>query len=110
METEHPGPDDPQPENCPHCLNRGGNRAQCGVVEERDYDRPLSATGQPMPVNLQGVYREGSVVEVEVLVTTHHKGHFEFAACPLDATDPTSLPTPECFAAHKLVFVSDKLY
>ena len=25
---------DPEPETCPHCLNRGGSRARCGIAED----------------------------------------------------------------------------
>lgn len=64
-----------------------------------------------MQPNLQGVYRAGGTIEVEVLVTTHHKGHFEFAACPIDATQvPMVTATEECFKANKLVFISDESY
>lgn len=53
------------------------------------------------------------------MVTTHHKGHFVFSACPLvplsDEQDsdeylPLRIPTEECFKAHRLTFVSDELY
>ncbi|KAL7533130.1 hypothetical protein ACHAXR_007565 [Thalassiosira sp. AJA248-18] len=64
-----------------------------------------------MSPNIQGVYSEGGEIEVEVLVTTHHKGHFVFSACPLDATQvPMPIPTPECFENNKLTFLSDDLY
>jgi len=29
---EMPDMNDPKPEDCPHCLNRGGNLAQCGIL------------------------------------------------------------------------------
>lgn len=46
---------DPLPEDCPHCLNRGGTLAACGVInpgvfEARNYDTPMSAIGYPLPV------------------------------------------------------------
>lgn len=65
-----------------------------------------------MPPNIQGVYSEGGLIDVEVMVTTHHKGHFEFSVCPLEleAASPMPLPTAACFAANKLRFVSDELY
>ena len=103
----------------PHCLNRGGTLAQCGILTgfhedipwERNYDKPLSIHDQPMKPNLQGVYKEGAIIDIEVLVTTHHKGHFEFALCPIDPTaTPMVIPTQECFAQNKLTFVSDELY
>lgn len=118
------------PEDCPHCLNRGGTLAQCGILTgidattsqpwERNYDMPLNALGNPMPSNVQATFVEGDVVEVEVLVTTHHKGHFVFSACPIvelesagnDGTIPLppTPPTAECFQKHRLTFLSDELY
>jgi len=113
---------DPYPEDCPHCLNRGGTLAQCGVLFgatdglpwERNYDLPQNVRGDPMPPNIQGVYKDGSVIEVEVLVTTHHKGHFELAVCPIQPLGSKSqdlnIPTADCFAQNKLTFLSDELY
>ena len=62
-----------------------------------------------MPSNIQGVYEEGVEIEVEVLVTTHHKGNFVFSFCPIDDSVPMLVPTKECFARNKLTFLSDKL-
>jgi len=108
----------PKPEDCPHCLNMGGSLAQCGVLLgkfedvpfERNYDCPLNVYGDPMPSNIQGAYREGQIIEIDVLATTHHKGHFEFAVCPIDNVVPMPVPTEECFRDNKLTFVSDELY
>ena len=103
----------------PHCLNRGGNIAQCGTLFgskenkpwERNYDSPLSIYGEPMKPNLQGVYQMGSTITIDVLVTTHHKGHFEFAVCPIDPNAvPMVVPTKKCFEQNKLIFLSDELY
>lgn len=114
----------------PHCLNRGGTRSQCGLLEGidwnqdpwiRNYDAPLSLSGDRMPPVIQEIYTEGDVIEVEVMVTTHHKGHFVFSACPLvplsddpsharEEWSPLRIPSAECFAAHPLKFVSDELY
>jgi hypothetical protein len=71
----------------------------------------MSIWGDLMRPNIQGVYREGSVIDVEVLVTTHHKGHFVFSVCPIDPKKvPMEIPTAECFARTELKFVSDELY
>ena len=40
----------------------------------RDYSQPENDKGGPMPVNIQGNYTEGDIIEVEVIVSTHHKG------------------------------------
>lgn len=106
------GTDDPLPEDCPHCLNRGGTLAQCGIASDvRNYDLPLNVRSRPMSPNVQGEYGEGDVIDVEVLVSTHHKGHFEFSVCPISTDSmPMEVPTAECFATNKLIFVSDELY
>ena len=106
------GTNDPLPEDCPHCLNRGGTLAQCGIASDiRNYDQPLNVRSRPMSPNVQSEYGEGDVIEVEVLVSTHHKGHFEFSVCPISADSmPMEVPTAECFAKNKLLFVSDELY
>lgn len=106
------GANDPLPEDCPHCLNRGGTLAQCGIASDiRNYDLPLNVRAQPLSPNVQSEYGEGDVIEVEVLVTTHHKGHFEFRTCPISTDSlPMEVPTAECFAKNKLQFVSDELY
>ena len=46
---------------------------------------------------MQGIYHEGGVIEVEVLVTTHHKGHFDFSMCATGNALPMPIPSEECF-------------
>ena len=83
----------------------------------RNYDAPLDYRGRRLPPAVQQTYVEGQIITVEVMVTTHHKGHFEFRACPLVALDepeqdvnPLPVPTKECFDSYPLKFVSDTLY
>jgi hypothetical protein len=94
----------------PHCLNRGGVLAQCGIHEDRNYDKPLNSQKQPMSPNIQAEYNEGDLIEVKVLLTTHHKGHMELSVCPIENSVPMEVPTERCFAKNKLEFVSDELY
>ena len=112
---------DPYPEDCPHCLNRGGTLAQCGISPassaggvDRNYDTPKNSNNENMSINLQGIYRQGDIIDIEVLVTTHHKGHFEFAICPINGNSgddiPMEAPTADCFTQNKLHFISDELY
>jgi len=61
-----------------------------------------------MRSNPQQSYTAGDVIDVEVQLTAHHKGHFTFHACPISSTGEA--PTRECFDAHPLQFVSDELY
>ena len=65
--------DDPQPENCPHCLNLGGSLARCGLVQDRNYDTPKNALGGPMPTRIQANYTQGQDVVLDVTLTAHHK-------------------------------------
>ena len=105
--------DHPEPEDCPNCLNRGGTLSRCGIInpgttEERNYDTPKNALGEPMHTNIQSTYIANSVIDVEVQLTAHHRGHFVFSACPISNT--TTIPTQECFDAYPLTFISDTLY
>ena len=93
---------DPFPEDCPTCLNRGGTLARCGVLrpgsgDERNYDFPSNAFGDPMPANPQGAYEEGGIMDVEVVLSAHHKGHFVFKACAVPNSQVS--PSQECFDA-----------
>ncbi|EJK76336.1 hypothetical protein THAOC_01905, partial [Thalassiosira oceanica] len=59
------------------------------------------------PPVVQACYSPGSVVEFESVLTAHHKGHFEFRACPVSSGE---VPTQECFDSNPLTFVEDPLY
>eukprot|EP00986_Skeletonema_menzelii_P012924 scaffold7298_cov150-Skeletonema_menzelii.AAC.24 len=103
---------DPLPEDCPHCLNRGGTLAACGVInpdtfDARNYDHPMSAIGYPLPANSQASYIERQVITVEVFLSEHQKGHMIFSACP---SSDQEIPTQECFNKHRLKFVKDEFY
>ena len=89
----------------------------------RNYDFPQNALGEPLPPLIQASYAEGEEIVVEVMVTTHHKGHFEFKACSIvpllgDTTAsslssiplPLAAPTQECFSNGALAVVEDLLY
>jgi len=97
----------PKKENCPHCLNLGGTLATCGVIENRNYDYPKNHNGGPLDWNTQSEYVADSVIDIEVVLTAHHKGHFEFKSCPIV---PGDVASQECFDSHPLEFVSDELY
>jgi len=68
---------DPEPETCPHCLNRGGSRMQCEISEDpqgaRNYDSPKNALGWSMPPMVQATYNQGQEVVPDVTLTAHHK-------------------------------------
>lgn len=94
-------------ETCPHCLNRGGTAGQCGIVGDRSYDDNLNFLGEPMAPAPQARFSQGDEIEVDVVLTAHHMGHFEFSACPIE---PGGVAAGDCFAQHPLAFVSDPLY
>lgn len=92
----------------PHCLNIGGTEARCGKVGDHNYDYPPNAIGEGIlsPIK-QACYEEGAVIDIESVLTAHHKGHFELKAC---AIAPGEIATQECFDNHPLTFVNDELY
>jgi len=92
-------------ESCPHCLNLGGSLGECGVMGEYNYTFPKSRAGTDLPPNPEIVVEHGSRITLEVVLTAHHKGHFEFKACPMSQS-----PIKECFEKYKLNFVRDELH
>ena len=97
----------PEFENCPHCLNRGGNVGLCGIVEDRNYDTPRDNRGDNMPANVQATYDEGGEIIIESVLTAHHKGHYNLKAC---AINEVKIPTQACFDEYPLTFVEDMYY
>ena len=98
---------DPLPESDPQSLNRGGASAQCGRINDRNYDLPKNALGGLMKANVQECYEEGSIIDLKVFLTAHHDGHFEFHACPITHGE---VPSKSCFQDHPLEFVEDVLF
>ena len=73
----------------------------------RNYDRNLNVFGQPMSPAPQARYKQGQEIDVEVVLTAHHKGHFEFFACPISRG---GIGSGDCFKQNRLEFVADLLY
>jgi hypothetical protein len=94
-------------ETCPHCLNRGGTAAQCGLVNGRNYNENLNVLGEPMAPSPQAQYTQGQKIQVDAFLTAHHMGHSEFAACPIQ---PGGKALGNCFEKYPLEFVPDPLY
>ena len=91
----------------PHCLNIGGTEARCGKVGDHNYDYPPNAVGGVLPPTTQGCYEEEAIIDIESVLTAHHKGHFEVKACVIS---PGEVATQACFDSNPLEFVSDEFY
>ena len=104
----------PIAENCPHCANRqqiinGTIIGRCGLSSSGyNYDYPLNVLGGPLPPKIQATYVKGQQIDLSVILTAHHKGHFTYSACALKAGETTA--TQQCFDSNPLIFVQDNLY
>ena len=94
-------------EDCPHCASIGGTAGQCGVIGDTNYDDNLNVFGKLLPPAPQEQYSQGQVIQVDVVLTAHHLGHFEFSACPIERG---GVATANCLKKYPLKFVSDPLY
>jgi len=97
---------DPKKETCPHCLNRDSGGG-CGLAGSHDYNYPKNALGEAMPLNIQENFQKGQTFDFTAILTAHHKGHFEYRACPIGYGE---VATKECFETYPLEFVKDDLY
>ena len=85
------------------------------MIGDTNYDENLNVFGQPMAPAPQVLYEQGQEIEVDVILTAYHKGHFEFHACPIEAEQGTGTGTGtaasgDCLNEYPLEFVSDPLY
>jgi len=97
----------PEIETCPHCLNRDDSGLGCGITGGHNYNYPLNALGGPMPIIIEEELKKNAQLEFSAVLTAHHKGHFEFKACPITGDE---IPTQECFDKNPLVYVGDVFY
>ena len=95
--------------SCPHCINLGGSLARCGITGGRNYDHPMNFDGAPLQWSTESNYDAESIIDIDTVITTHHKGHIEVKACPM-ATQDGNVASQSCFDSHPLEFVSDELY
>ena len=66
-----------------------------------------NALHEPMSINIQASYEEGSEIQIDTILTAHHKGHFTYKACPISFGE---VPQQSCFDNNPLEFISDVLY
>lgn len=90
------------------------NRSTCGMIGYRNYDYPKNSLGGSLPPKPQACYEVGingansnRIIELEVSLSAHHRGHFEFRACPIE---PGEVASQDCFDSYPLTFISDLLY
>lgn len=72
----------------------------CGAVLGKSYDLPPADVGW----KTQAVYNRGQEIDVDVQLTAHHWGHFEFYGCPITQGQTAS---ESCFNQYPLEFVRD---
>eukprot|EP00804_Cyclotella_cryptica_P000024 CCRYP_013705-RC/>CCRYP_013705-RC protein AED:0.23 eAED:0.23 QI:1063/1/1/1/0.77/0.7/10/266/585 len=77
------------------------------MVGDRNYDVPKNGVGTPLPNQVQATYDQGSLIDFDVVITAHHKGHFTYKACPIN---PGEVASQDCFDQYPLTFVKDNLY
>ena len=52
---------------------------------------------------IQATYNKGGIIDIELGITAHHNGHFEFFLCDKnDLSDPNGPITLECLRKNKL--------
>ena len=73
----------PAKETEPQSANRKAATATCGVISGRNYDYPQNFFGDALAPRPQACYQPGQIIDLEVTLTAHHKGHFEFKICPI---------------------------
>ena len=80
----------------PWSANRKPATGTCGTIAgTRNYDF--------LPSGVQATYSSGQIVDFDIDLTAHHKGHFVFKACPIS---PGQTATQACFDRNPLRFVS----
>jgi len=102
---------------CPHCFNSGGTGAVAaasgGVWPYPETEATTTRhgiCGDPAgnfehagPGEIVETYVEGGQIEIEIGITAHHNGHFEFYLCDTaDLPDKNGDVTQECLNRHKL--------
>eukprot|EP00121_Abeoforma_whisleri_P014834 Awhi_evm2s13679 len=104
-------------EYCPHCLSAGGPGFIQSITPGGKFNWPETQTssvrqglcGNPAnsdliyqkPGPISKTYKPGQVIDIQIAITAHHKGHFEFWLC--DQADVTF----KCLSKHHLVRAED---
>jgi hypothetical protein len=83
----------------PWSANRKQSWETCGTI----VNGPVSRNYDFLPTGVQATYSSGQVIDVDVDMTAHHKGHFVLKAC---AISPGQTATQACFDRSPLRFIS----
>lgn len=82
---------------------------------DKDYVYPPNSIGGTLPFTPQVTYAKNGEIDIEVLLTAHHKGHFEYHICPLGPNE--DVPTQGnhnlldlLLWAHQIFFSNITLY
>jgi len=95
----------PFPDSNVQSLNQPG--AVCGKFNDKNYDYPKNNKGAPLMNQIQAVFDQADLIDLDVVLTAYHQGHFVYKACPISVG---GVATQECFDANPLTFVEDNLY
>lgn len=93
----------PAKESEPQSANRKKATATCGVISGRNYDYPQNFFGGALAPRPQACYQPRQIIDLEVTLTAHHMGHFEFKMCSILSGE---VPTQACFDENPMTFVS----
>eukprot|EP00121_Abeoforma_whisleri_P000758 Awhi_evm1s671 len=107
-------------EFCPHCLSAGGPGHISGLTPGGNYIWPETKKssvrqglcGNPadsdlvyqQPGPISKTYQSGQIIDIQIQITAHHKGHFEFWLC--DQAEVTF----ECLNKYHLVRAEDSTH
>mmetsp|Transcript_8342 Transcript_8342/g.12724 ORF Transcript_8342/g.12724 Transcript_8342/m.12724 type:complete len:186 (+) Transcript_8342:96-653(+) len=80
---------------CPHCKNTGPS---CGD----GYNNAAES------YSVLNNYQAGSVIEFDVTITAHHRGHFELSLCEVGDLPVNSAVTESCLTTYQLFPVYDE--
>jgi len=81
------------------------NKGKCGICGDRwDGERENETPGKYATGTIVAEYSEGQVIDVEIRITTNHKGWFEFRLCENNNIKKDANQT--CFDKHLLQFAN----
>eukprot|EP01066_Platyproteum_vivax_P006390 Platyproteum_vivax@DN2193_c0_g1_i1.p1 len=74
----------------------------CGDPSQNDVDGTNFYNTPLKNYPVQGVFLAGGEIEIEVILTAHHRGHFEFLLCDAEGLSDEEVLNQECFNKYPL--------